>query len=439
MAVMKIYIRTFGCQMNEADTEIVKAVLKSHNFEFVEEVEAADVVLLNTCSVRENANRKVFGYIHEIKRINKTALMGVLGCMASDLKNNLIQDPKLKIDFIAGPDSYKKLPQIIEQVMEKDEKYGHFDLSEFETYEDIYPLRKQGVNAWVAIMRGCNNFCSYCIVPYTRGRERSRSLQSIVREIEQLVADGYKQITLLGQNVNSYKYEDYNFVDLLKAVSKIKGLKRIRFVSPHPKDFSLDLIKLMAKRENICNAIHLPLQAGSTQVLKRMNRTYTKQEYLELVNKIKKIIPEIVINTDIIVGFCGETEEDFEDTLEVVKKVEFDSAYIFKYSVRSGTLAAKKYVDDVSEEVKTRRIVKLNAIQKRISLKKHKEQIGSIEEVLIERKGTKKSKTDWQGRDEGNRLVIFSDGNYNIGELVKVKIEEATANVVKGEGCEDIF
>ena len=435
MNKQKVFIETYGCQMNVYDTELVKTILTKADYDIVPEESLADVVMLNTCSVRDNANRKVYNRVHEIKRAkNDNVLVGVLGCMATNFKTQLLENPKLKIDFIAGPDSYKHLPGLIQNSHGKGEKAFDVTLSEFETYSDVLPTRQDGVNAWLAIMRGCNNFCTFCVVPYTRGRERSRDPQNIVQEVEKLVADGYKQVTLLGQNVNSYKHDQYDFTDLMKMVSDVEGIERIRYTSPHPKDFPRKLLTLMAERENICKQVHMPLQAGNDRVLDMMNRTYTKQEFYDLINETRDIMPDVNVSTDIIVGFPTETAEEFEDTVEVVEKVGFDSAYIFKYSERPNTRAAKKFPDDVPEEEKTSRIVRLNDIQHAIALRKNNEHIGKIEKVLIDATTTKKSPDYFQGRSDGNTIVILPKSDkYTKGDIVNVKIHSATKNALQGD------
>jgi len=428
-----VYIETYGCQMNVYDTELIRSILTQNNYTFVNDELQADIVMLNTCSVRENANNKIYGRIHEIKsRREKKAMVGILGCMATNFKQALLEDSNLKIDFIAGPDSYRHLPQLIEEVGQTGNKSFDVTLSEFETYSDIDPSREDGVNAWIAVMRGCNNFCTFCVVPYTRGRERSRDPLNVVEEVKRIVAKGISQITLLGQNVNSYKHEGYDFTDLMRMVSDVEGVKRIRFTSPHPKDFPKKLLTLMAERDNICKQIHLPLQAGNTRVLDKMNRTYSKEEFLALVNDIRSIMPNVALSTDIIVGFPTESYEEFLDTLDVVKKVKFDVAFTFKYSERPNTLATKKFPDDVSEEEKTKRIMELIAAQKVISLEKLSAHIGSVQTVLIEKMGTKRSEEDYQGRNDANTIVILPKGPYQIGDYVQAKITEATTNILKG-------
>ncbi|MDE2028271.1 MAG: MiaB/RimO family radical SAM methylthiotransferase, partial [Candidatus Omnitrophica bacterium] len=328
----------------------------------------------------------------------------------------------------------------IREACDEGQKSYDVTLSEFETYSDVYPSRKEGVNAWIAVMRGCNNFCTFCVVPYTRGRERSRSPENVVDEVKRLAAEGFKQVTLLGQNVNSYRYEDHDFAYLMDEVSKVEGIERIRFTSPHPKDFPDRFLELMAANPKICKHIHLPLQAGNDRVLDMMNRTYTKQEFLSLVDKIRAKIPEIVLTTDIIVGFPTETDQEFDDTLEVVQKVQFDSAFMFKYSERQGTIASKKHPDDVPEAVKTERIVRLNEIQKDITARKNQAHIGQVHEILIEPPAGDKPDAHMVGRTDGNKLVLLKEDSplekrkvvfFKIGDMAKVRIIDATPHVLK--------
>ena len=431
----KVFVETYGCQMNVYDTELVNTILKKAKFNLVEKEDQADIVMLNTCSVRDNANRKVFNRVHQIKNRRKEnpVLVGVLGCMATNFRRKLLENPQLKIDFIAGPDSYKNLPTLIENVLETGEKKFDVTLSEFETYSDVYPTREGGVNAWIAIMRGCNNYCTFCVVPHTRGRERSREPKSVVDEVKRLVSEGYKQVTLLGQNVNSYNHEKYDFADLIQMVSDVPGIERIRYTSPHPKDFPRKLLKIMAERDNVCKQLHMPLQAGNSRVLEKMNRTYTQEEFMDIVRETREIMPYANLTTDIIVGFPSETAEEFEDTVKVVKEVEFDSAFIFKYSERPNTLASKRYPDDVSEEEKTRRITHLVDLQQKISLKKNESHIGTVQIVLIEKKGTKKNPDYFQGRNDGNTIVILPPGDFNVGDLVTARINGATVNALQGQ------
>jgi tRNA-2-methylthio-N6-dimethylallyladenosine synthase len=433
----KIFLETYGCQMNEYDSELVRSILKKENYEFVTDELKADIVMLNTCSVREHAHRKVYGRVHSIRHArgkDNPVMIGILGCMATHLRQDLLEDRSLKIDFIAGPDSYKRLPQLIHEASDEGRKSYDVTLSEFETYSDIYPSRTQGgVNAWIAVMRGCNNFCTFCVVPYTRGRERSRSPENVVDEARRLAAEGFKQITLLGQNVNSYRYDNHDFAYLMDEVSKIDGIERIRFTSPHPKDFHDRLLDLMAVNPKICKHIHLPLQAGNNRVLDMMNRTYSRQEFLSLVDKIRTKIPNVAITTDIMVGFPTETDGEFEDTLQVVTKAQFDSDFTFKYSQRQGTIASKKYPDDVPESLKTERIMRLNKIQKEITYKKNQAHIGQMVEILIEPTPQDKPFTNAVGRTDGNKLVILPKNGYKIGDMVKVTITAATPHVLKGQ------
>jgi len=439
--------------MNEYDSELVRSILEKENFEFVADELEADIVLLNTCAVREHAHRRVFGRVHNIRHTrgkDNPVMIGILGCMATNLRQNLLENRSLNIDFIAGPDSYKRLAQLIHEAClagkrasQQGQKPYDVTLSEFETYADIQPRRTQGVNAWIAVMRGCNNFCTFCVVPYTRGRERSRSVDNVVDEVRRLVTEGFKQVTLLGQNVNSYRYDNHDFAYLMDEVSHIKGIERIRFTSPHPKDFPERLLDLMAVNPKICKHIHLPLQAGNNRVLDMMNRTYTKEEFLGLVDKIRSKIPDIALTTDIIVGFPTETGREFEDTLKVVTQVRFDSAFSFKYSERQGTIAAKKYPDDVPEPVKTQRIMRLNKIQNEITLKKNQAHIGQVQEILIEPATQKKCSHNAVGRADNNKLVILPVGpaiggasgpvSPQVGDIVKVKITHATPHALKGQ------
>ncbi len=429
----RVYIETYGCQMNEYDSEIVKTILKRHNYGIVEQPEEAEIVFLNTCSVRENAHQKVHQRISTLKQLrkqNKALVLGVLGCMAQNLRQELL-DEKIGVDVVAGPDSYKKLPEMLAHVLNEHKKEFDFTLSEFETYSDIFPEREGGVNAWIAVMRGCDNFCTFCVVPYTRGRERSRDPFNVLEEVKQLAQKGFKQVTLLGQNVNSYHYERYDFADLIEMVSEIEGIQRIRFTSPHPKDFPEKLIDVVANNPKVCKHIHLPLQAGNDRILDLMNRTYTQQEFLDLVDYMRSKIPALVLTTDVIVGFPTESEEEFQDTLTVMQKVQFDAAFMFKYSERQHTIASRKYPDDVPEEIKTSRITRLVALQKEIALKKNQQHIGQVFDVLVE--GSGKKPNQLLGRNDGNKIVVFPDNGSRVGDFVRVKIHEVTSNTLIGE------
>jgi len=429
-----VFIETYGCQMNEYDTELIRSILNGKSYSFVPQHTEADIVLLNTCAIREHAERKVFGKVHSIRhdRKGKPALYGILGCMATHLRRDLLDDRNLNINFIAGPDSYKRLPDIIERAYDRQEKTYDIKLSESETYSDIDPIRNEGINAWVAVMRGCDNFCTFCVVPYTRGRERSREASNVIEEVKKAVDMGVCQFTLLGQNVNSYRHESTDFADLLDLVSQVDGVKRVRYTSPNPKDFPDKLLTTMADNDKICKQIHFPLQAGNDRILDAMNRSYTQKVFLEKIADMRRLMPNLCISTDIIVGFPTETDQEFEDTVKVMKEVEFDSAFIFKYSERERTAAAKNNKDDVPPEVKTERIVALNEIQKDISYQKNKKHIGETHHILIERQGTNSSETDFQGRNDGGKVVTISSGSYNPGETISIKITEATPHILRG-------
>ena len=420
--------------MNEYDSELIRSILLKKGFNFVDQKCKADIIMLNTCSVRENANRKIIGLIHKIRHDlkGKPVLIGILGCMAADKKEELLTQKNLGVNFIAGPDSYKKLSGLIRKAQKTKLKTFDYELSDTETYSNIYPKREEGINAWVAISRGCNNFCTYCIVPYVRGRERSRDFNGIIKEVKKLAKEGYPQVTLLGQNVNSYQDGKKDFPDLINEISKIDKIKRIHFMSPHPKDFPDKLIKVITNNPKSINHVHLPLQAGSSRILKKMNRTYTQQAYLKLAEKIRKACPDIAITTDIIVGFPTENEKDFNDTVRVMKKIQFDAAFIFKYSPRTGTVATKKYKDDVTPEKKTKRIVKLNELQKEISCKKNQKLVGTTQEVLIEFIDKKKGSGNFCGRTKTNKTVSFQAQNCAPKQFVNIKIKSASAFGLKG-------
>ncbi|HPY80619.1 MAG TPA: tRNA (N6-isopentenyl adenosine(37)-C2)-methylthiotransferase MiaB [Bacteroidales bacterium] len=434
----KLYIETYGCQMNVADSEVVASIL-AEDYEITHSIEECDLLLLNTCSVRDNAEQRIRKRLREFKALKKqngSLQIGLLGCMAERIKEQLLNEEEV-LDFIAGPDAYRQLPKLI-----KESSCGtvQFDvtLSKTETYEDIIPIRydTNGISAFVSIMRGCNNFCSYCIVPYTRGRERSREPNSILQEIRDLVNHGYKEVTLLGQNVNSYYWKDDNreisFANLIEEAAKISPELRVRFATSHPKDISDELIHVIGNHSNICSYIHLPFQAGSNAMLKRMNRVYTREYYLERVATIRRIIPDCGLSTDIIAGFCGETEEDHLQTLDLMKTVEFDSAFMFKYSVREGTLAAKKFIDDVPEETKLRRLNEIINLQQQLSLKSNQRDIGKEFEVLVEGV-SKRSKEEYFGRTSQNKVVIFPKKDAEKGDYVQVKVESCTAATLKGK------
>jgi tRNA-2-methylthio-N6-dimethylallyladenosine synthase len=428
----KVYIETYGCQMNEYDTELVKTILKKNDFHFTDQPEEAGIIFLNTCSVRENAHEKVhqrLGVFRQLRKENKNLIMGVLGCMAQNLRKELLEK-EIGVDIVAGPDSYKKLPEMLSRVHETGQKEFSLTLSEFETYSDVFPTRESGVNAWVAVMRGCDNFCTFCVVPYTRGRERSRDPQNIVDEVKNLADDGFKQVTLLGQNVNSYRYESHDFADLVQMVSEVPGIERIRFTSPHPKDFPLKLIDIVANNAKVCRQIHLPLQSGNDRILEMMNRTYTQMDFLDLVTFMRKKIADLALSTDVIVGFPTEGDREYEDTLEVMREVRFDSAFMFKYSERKQTIAERKFPDDVPEEVKTERLIHLVEMQRKINFEQNQPHMGETFEVLVE--GKAKKANQLMGRNEANKIVVFADQGQRVGDFVNVKIEEVTPNTLIG-------
>jgi tRNA-2-methylthio-N6-dimethylallyladenosine synthase len=435
----QIHIETFGCQMNESDSELVRAMLKQEGFVFTEDRERADVVLVNTCAIRENAHKKIYIHLSELRAVKKQRplVVGVLGCMAQNLKSELAQTEPL-IDVLAGPDSYRQLPSLLTTALNAQEqglaqKGFALDLSEYETYEGILPDRDDGVNAWITVMRGCDNFCSFCVVPYTRGRERSRDPESILLEARDAAARGFKQITLLGQNVNSYRHEEWDFAKLISAVADQPGIERVRFTSPHPKDFPPALIEAIASHPKICKHIHLPLQAGSDRILELMGRTYTGADYLALVERIRLTIPDIVLTTDIICGFCSESDEDFQATVRLVEQAQLDSAYIFKYSERKNTIAARKYVDDVPDQLKGQRVAKLVEIQRAITAERNRRYIGKIVEILIEGDATRSS-TQGMGKTDGNITVVWDKGTGHTepGTLITKRIFDASAAVLYG-------
>ena len=431
---LKYFVETYGCQMNEYDSELVSSILVELGYSKSNKIEDADAIFLNTCAIREKAQETVHNRLDSLaylKKQKKHLIIGVLGCMAQNLKNDLLES-KPYVDIILGPDSYRKLPEIIKFRNTEIIHIVDTRLSKHEIYDDLFPKRKDGINAWISIMRGCDKFCTFCIVPFTRGRERSRSISSVVNEAKDIVKNGFKEITLLGQNVNSYSTSEGNFPILLDELGKIKEIKRIRYTSPHPRDIDESLLKIMIKHNNICNQIHLPLQAGSSRILKRMNRTYTKQEFLDLVQMIRQYIPDCGITTDIIVGFPGETDEEFQETLEVVSKVKFDTAFMFKYSSRPGTKASH-YTDQIDEKTKQKRLQTLIEFQQNISLMNNRKKIGQNLDVIIE-KISKKSINQWAGRTESNTWVIFDKNSFNkIGDVVNINILDARGITLFGK------
>ena len=426
-----LYIETYGCQMNFSDSEIVASVLAA-DYDVTNEATAADLILINTCSIRENAESRVFKRLTELNSLRKRnhqLQIGLIGCMAERWKEKLFD--QTNVDIIVGPDAYRDLPSIL-----KRERPANINvlLSEVETYEDISPVRydSNGISAFISIMRGCNNYCSYCVVPYTRGRERSRNPQTIIAEAKQLFNNGYREITLLGQNVNSYASHQLNFALLMRSAAEISPLLRIRFATSHPKDLSDELITVMSSFPNICKNIHLPLQSGSDDVLKRMNRKYTRQNYLDRIARIRKCMPDCAISTDIIAGFCGETYAEHQDTLSLMREVRFDYAYMFNYSAREGTSAYNNLQDNVPKEVKAKRLEEIIALQQELSLKSNQNDVGKRFEVLIE--GTSKRSDDhFVGRNSQNKVVIFPKGEHEKGEYTTVKITSCTSATLLGK------
>ncbi len=436
----KAYIETYGCQMNQADSEVVAAILKSDNYEMTTDIAEADLILVNTCSIRENAEQRVKKRLTEfdyLKKKKSWLRVGVLGCMAERLQNQLIEENK--VDIVVGPDSYRDIPTLLKNVEKNKQSYISAILSEEETYADITPVKldTNGVTAFISIMRGCENFCSYCVVPYTRGRERSREPQTIIAEAQDLFNKGYREVTLLGQNVNSYIWnkgqeDEINFAKLMALVAEVSPLLRIRFSTSHPKDISQELLDTIAKYDNICKFIHLPLQSGSTRMLKLMNRKYTREDYMNKITAIKNTIKDCGISTDIIAGFCTETIEDHQDTLDMMSWVGYDSAFMFNYSQRSNTLAAKKYEDDIAYEEKTRRLEEIIDLQRKLSLESNQRDVGKVFEVLIEGE-SKRSKEQLFGRNSQNKVIIFDRKDFKIGDYVQVKVISCTSATLFGE------
>lgn len=441
----KFYIETYGCQMNVADSEVVAAIMQTTNCELTEDINEADIVVLNTCSIRDNAEQKVQHRLRELRgksglgNRKSGRMVGVIGCMAERMGEELVRD--LGVDFVAGPDAYMDIPNLL-AMCEKGLPAINIELSTTETYREVMPARigKQ-ISGFVSIMRGCNNFCSYCIVPYTRGRERSRDVESILNEVRDLQAKGYKEVTLLGQNVNSYKYvrarEDGNedvigFAQLLAQVAEAVPDMRVRFTTSHPKDMSDETLEVIAKYDNLCKFIHLPVQSGSNKILKLMNRKYTREWYLDRIAAIRRIVPFAAIGTDVFCGFHDETLEDHQETLSLMREVGFDAAFMFKYSERPGTHAQKHMPDNISEEEKVRRLNEIIALQTQLSLESNQREIGKVVEVLVEGY-SKRSKEDMYGRTSQYKTVVFPREGRKIGEFVKVKIEEASSATLKGK------
>lgn len=434
----KLYIETYGCQMNFSDSEIVSSIMTEKNYEITHIISDADLVLINTCSIRDHAEQRVLKRLKELnnqKKKNPELQIGILGCMAERLKEKLLEEEQ-NIDIIVGPDSYRDLPYLMTSV-ENGKKAINVILSSEETYDDIKPVRldKNKVSAFISIMRGCQNYCAYCVVPYTRGKERSRDPETIINEARDLFAKGYREVTLLGQNVNSYfwgKNTAIDFPDLLEQIGSIHPLLRVRFATSHPKDISDKLIQTIAKYKNICNAIHLPVQSGSNKILKMMNRKYDREQYLERISTIKKYIPDCAITTDIISGFCTETEEDHKQTLSLMQDVGFDYAFMFKYSERPNTLAAEKYKDDVPEKIKSRRLTEVINLQRKLSYNSNLNDIGKTFEVLIEG-FSKKSNKQLSGRNSQNKVIIFPQKSNKIGDYAHIKVTDCNSATLIGE------
>ncbi len=433
----KLFIETYGCQMNVADSEVIASIMQMAGYSTCEALEEADAVFMNTCSIRDNAEQKIFNrleFFHSLRKKRKHLIVGVLGCMAERVKNDLIENHH--VDLVAGPDSYLTLPDLIASV-ETGNKAINVELSTTETYRDVIPSRICGnhISGFVSIMRGCNNFCHYCIVPYTRGRERSRDVESILNEVLDLKQKGYKEVTLLGQNVNSYRFERdgqiVTFPMLLRTVAEAVPEMRVRFTTSHPKDMSDETLHVIAEVPNVCKHIHLPVQSGSSRILKLMNRKYTREWYLERVDAIRRIIPDCGLSTDIFSGYHSETEEDHQMSLSLMRECQYDSAFMFKYSERPGTYASKHLPDDISEEVKIRRLNEMIELQNQLSAESNAKDVGKTFQVLVEGV-SKRSKEQLFGRTEQNKVVVFDRGTHRIGDFVNVRITESSSATLKG-------
>ncbi|BFU96815.1 MAG: (Dimethylallyl)adenosine tRNA methylthiotransferase MiaB [Nitrospira sp.] len=433
----QVHLETFGCQMNEYDSELVRSLLTRDGFVFTDDRERADVILMNTCAIRENAHNKVYTHLSDLRALKRQRplVVGVLGCMAQNLKEELTEKEPL-VDVLAGPDSYRHLPGLITKAMESQEqgelrRQMAVDLSEYETYDDVAPDRRDEVNAWIAVMRGCDNFCSFCVVPYTRGRERSREPEGIVAEARLAAAGGFKQITLLGQNVNSYQSGDWDFAKLLVAVADVPGIERVRFTSPHPKDFPPALLEAVVSHPKICKHIHLPVQSGNDRILGLMGRTYSRSAYLSLVDQIRSSCPAIVLTTDVIAGFCSESDEEFSDTYRLLEEVRYHAAFIFKYSERKNTIAARKWSDDVSETVKSERVTALVDLQRRISQERNRAYLGTTLSVLVEG-DAKRSSLQGMGKSDGNITVVWSKDSVPAapGQMIQLSVYDCSVSTL---------
>ena len=433
----KFYIETYGCQMNVADSEVVAAIMQTADCQMTDDWHEADIILLNTCSIRDNAEQKVVSRLRELRALTRKehrTTMGVIGCMAERMGEELIKD--YKVDFVAGPDAYMDIPNLLAQC-ELGQKAINIELSKTETYREVMPARiGKSISGFVSIMRGCNNFCSYCVVPYTRGRERSRDMESILNEVRDLWAKGYKEVTLLGQNVNSWQAGELDFADLLEMVAEAVPDMRIRFTTSHPKDMSDKTLETIARHKNLCRFIHLPVQSGSNKILKLMNRKYTREWYLDRIAAIRRILPDATIGTDVFCGFHDETLEDHAETLSLMREVGFDTAFMFKYSERPGTYAQKHLPDNIAEEEKVRRLNEIIALQNELSLASNRREIGKTVEVLVEG-FSKRSHDDMFGRTSQYKTVVFPRAGRHIGELVQVHVLEASAATLRGEIVEE--
>ena len=431
----KLFIETYGCQMNVGDTEIIISLLQQHGYRYTEQQAEADVILINTCSVRDNAEQRIWGRLSEMRRLKKqkpSLVVGIVGCMAERLKEELLR-AETGVDVVAGPDAYRDLPNLLRHA-EAGQKGANVLLSLEEIYAEIAPVRidKNGVSGFISIMRGCNNFCSYCVVPYTRGRERSRDAETILAEARQLFENGYREVTLLGQNVNSYCWGEVDFPELMRRVAELSPLLRVRFATSHPKDMSDKLLEVMASKPNICRAIHLPAQSGSTSMLERMNRKYTREWYLDRIAAIRRYMPDCAITTDLIAGFAGETEEEHQATLSLMREVGYDFAYMFKYSERPGTFAQRNLGDDVPEEVKSRRLQEIIALQNELGLESYRRDVGKEFEVLVEGE-SRRNKAQLFGRTSQNKVVVFDRGDHKAGDYVRVRVTDCTSATLLGE------
>ncbi|MBR4053023.1 MAG: tRNA (N6-isopentenyl adenosine(37)-C2)-methylthiotransferase MiaB [Alistipes sp.] len=431
----KLFIETYGCQMNVGDTELIISILQEHGYRYTEEQAEADVILINTCSIRDNAEQRIWGRLSEMRRLKKrkpSLVVGIVGCMAERLNEELLR-PETGVDVVAGPDAYRDLPNLLRGA-EAGQKGANVLLSTEETYAEIAPVRidKNGVSAFIAIMRGCNNFCSYCVVPYTRGRERSRDAETIVAEARTLFENGYREVTLLGQNVNSYCWGEVDFPELMRRVAELSPLLRVRFATSHPKDMSDRLLEVMAAYPNICRAIHLPAQSGSTAMLERMNRKYTRAWYLDRIAAIRRYMPDCAITTDLIAGFAGETEEEHQETLSLMREVGYDFAYMFKYSERPGTFAQRNLGDDVPDEVKSRRLQEIIALQNELGLESYRRDVGKEFEVLVEGESRRNAEQLF-GRTSQNKVVVFDRGDHKAGDYLRVRVTGCTSATLFGE------